>query len=369
MPRQSAQGHVWVGRDETLAEVCGRIEPQAAVGLDIEFMRVDSYFPKACLYQLLVREEVFLIDALAVREFEPLTRLLTSQSNTKVLHATGEDLEVIRTHLGITPCNVFDSQVAAAIVGYGWSIGYAPLVQQVLGVVLKKEARRSDWSVRPLSNAQIDYAVRDVAHLLELHRLLSGELDACGRYGWLREELSREFEREAVDPCSYYLKIRGAGGLEPRQLAVLRALCDWREREAMRRDLPRQWVVRDEHLLRFSRTETLDAESLANQLPRQVARRYGPGLLRAFDAGRQAQELPEPLRSDLNRTDRKRVKLIMAEVGELATRLRVPPELLAKKREIQHCVQTWQVGSPLPDYLNGWRRPFLEPVLTRCIEL
>ena len=364
---QISTTHQWVELDDRLAEVCERIDREGIFGLDIEFMRVNTYFPKAGLYQVSLREEVFLVDALAIRKFDPFVALLASDDIIKVVHGGGEDLEVMRTHLGVEPRNLFDTQLAAAMVGYGWSVGYASLVKETLGIALPKDARRSDWLVRPLSEEQIRYGVQDVAYLLELHRLLDEKLEGTGRRGWMREEIAHWFERDGATPESYYLKIGGARGMRPRQLAILRALCHWREEEAMRHNLPRQWVVRDAHLLRFSRVDILDNELITRELPKGVARRFGRGLQQAFTAGQQAEDVPEPIEDGLREADRGIVKQILAEVAELAVRLEVPAELLGRRRDVQRCVSRWRAGERLPNHLSGWRRPILEPVFVRSL--
>lgn len=364
---RSTKRHVWVDSDTGLEKACADIADAGLFGLDIEFMRVNTYFPDAALYQLATADEVFLVDVLAVTEFDPLKRLLASNSITKVVHAGGEDMEVMRTHLGLQPRNLFDTQLAAAVAGYGWSLGYAPLVKETLAIDLAKDARRSDWLARPLSPKQINYAVQDVVYLLQLHALLVSRLRECGRHGWFTEEISRWFERDGTSPDTYYLKIGGARGMQPRQLAVLRALCAWREREAMRRNRPRQWLVRDSHLLRFARAERLDLERVSRELPRDVAKRFGDGLLEAFETGRCAESVPAPLDKNLSAADRAVVKEILAQLDAVAKDLKVPLELLGRRRELEKCVNEWRAGHPPSEYVAGWRRPYLEPLLVRWL--
>lgn len=359
--------HVWVDSNRGLKNAYAHIADAGIFGLDIEFMRVNTYFPIAALYQLATKDQVFLIDALALAEFAPLNRLLESKRISKVVHAGGEDMEVMRTHLAVQPSNLFDTQLAAAMVGYGWSMGYASLVKEALGVELAKDATRSDWLARPLSRRQVNYAVQDVVYLLEVHAILVSKLGESGRHVWFEEEIPRWFARDGASPDTYYLKLGGARGMQPRQLSVLRSLCAWREREAMRRNQPRQWIVRDSHLLRFARSERLDHDRVSRELPKDVAKRFGDDLIQAFEAGRRAEQAPAPLEKHLPAADRGIVKEIICQLQVVANDLKVPLELLGRRRDVQRCVRDWRSGDPPSKYVSGWRRPYLEPLLVRWL--
>ena len=181
------------------------------------------------------------------------------------------------------------------------------------------------------------------------------------RRTWFDEEMASSLMRDETPPEEYYLKLGGIRQMQPRQRAVLRALCEWREREARRRDQPRQWVVRDEHLLRFARKDRLEEPALSECLPKEVARRYGGQLQKAFARGKES-ELPPAMEDSLPPGSREVVKEILAEVVKLALDIKVPQELLARRREIERCVREWLSKDQLPTYLSGWRRPFLSPI-------
>lgn len=356
-----SSSHHWIDRDESLLNSCHQLSQSRLLALDIEFVRFNTYYPKAALYQLASEQQIFLVDAAALHEFAPLARLLASTEVVKVVHGGGEDMEVIKTHLQVSPRNVFDTQLAASVVGLGWCLGYAPLVNHCLGLELSKHEQRSDWLARPLASSQIRYALQDVAYLLELHAILNEKMDSMGRRAWFDEEMSNWLMRDETPPEQYYLKLGGVRQMRPRQRAVLKALCEWRELEARRRDQPRQWVVRDEHLLRFARKDRLEASVLADCLPADVARRYGGALKRAFATGKE-NDLPPTIEDALPEVPREVVKEILAEVVKLAEELRVPQELLGKRREIERCVREWLSKDQLPSYLDGWRHPFLSPI-------
>lgn len=360
MPRRSPS-HAWIDRDAPLVDACHHLSVSSPVALDIEFARFNTYYPKAALYQLASAREVFLMDATAIEDFEPLASLIASTEILKVVHGAGEDIEVIRTHLGVSPQQMFDTQTAASIVGLGWSMGYATLANLCLGLEISKHEQRSDWLARPLSRSQLRYALQDVAYLLELHAALDDKLRAMNRRAWFDEEMSKQLMREEIPPEQYYLKLAGARQLRPKQRSVLRALCDWREREARRRDQPRQWVVRDEHLLRFARKDRLRKSLLRECLPENIVERYGGALKSAFARGA-ASEPPADMDDAPTMESRQIVKEILAEVVNIALDIKVPPELLATRREIERCVREWLSKNQVPTYISGWRRPFLSPI-------
>ncbi len=353
--------HTWVDSDASLASASKRWNGASVVGVDIEFVRFNTYYPQAAIYQIAAGQAIDLIDAPAIKDFGPLIDLLAAENVIKVIHGGGEDMEVIRTHLGIAPRNLFDTQLAACVTGHGWCVGYAALVSAHLGIELSKEAQRSDWLARPLSPEQRQYCLQDVAYLIELQDILSREIEELGRLDWFQEEMRHWLVREDVAPDERYLRMAGIRQMTPRQQAVLKALCEWRENEAMRTNQPRQWVVRDEHLLRFSRLDSLDRSVVGQVLPSKVAARFGKGLIRAFEAGNASQP-PAEVARPFAHGSRETVRSILKGVTKLAEELNIPPELLGRRREIERCVRAWQNGDHHPEYLTGWRDRYLRSV-------
>ncbi len=359
--------HTWVDSDASLESAARRWAGASVVGVDIEFVRFNTYYPQAAIYQIATDEAIDLVDATAIEQFAPLIDLLDAAHVLKVVHGGGEDMEVIHTHLGMTPRNVFDTQLAACIAGHVWCIGYAALVSARLGVELSKEAQRSDWLARPLSQQQREYCLQDVAYLIELQNILRREIERLGRLDWFEQEMRHWLLRESAVPEDRYLRMAGVRQMTSRQQAVLKALCEWREHEAMRIDQPRQWVVRDEHLLKFARQDSLDRNAIGQALPPRVARRFGRGLLDAFNAG-QAGELPTEVLRPFAKGSREIVKSILKGVTKLAQELNVPPELLGRRREIERCVRAWQSGDRQPDYLSGWRGCYLRSLFDAAFD-
>ena len=344
--------HHWIDSNARLADAAERW--QGVIGLDTEFQRTDTFYPIAGLYQLVAEPEIWLIDPLAIDDWRPLTRALEDPATVKVMHACSEDLELMAHHLGARPVNLFDTQIAYAFVSEQFSISYANLVNHQLGLLLPKQQVRSDWLRRPLSEAQISYAREDVASLPALHRLLSAQLEAKGRWHWFREDMAQREAAPTIEPERYYLGVKGAWRLNGTQLGALRALSAWRERQAMTEDKPRNRVVWDEHLLQFARPTNLTMAQIEARLPRRLARRYGEALMAAHREGSTTPAEaapPRPLSGDQNSQIKQ-----MREIGlERASSLGMAPELLSRRRDLEACLRRHAATGELSALYQGWR--------------
>jgi ribonuclease D len=350
---------------EALEAVASGISGQPTVGLDTEFVRTRTYYARLGLIQIADTSGVWLVDAVELPSLGPLASVLTDPGVERVLHSCSEDLGAFFHHFGALPPSIFDTQIAAALVGLGFSLSYQALVEQVLGVRLEKEETRSDWTARPLSDAQLEYAARDVAHLLALHEDLLARLRARGRESWAREEFARLLDpsRYEVEPAEAFRRVKGAGGLDRRGLATLMILSEWREEEARRNDLARPFVVRDETLLEIARRRPRRPNELPDilTLPPRERRRYGQALLDAVD---RAERMPEhalprqtPRAPRIERAS-ELVRGLQALVADRAKELGVAPEVLAHKRALERLVRevAGHGSRELPPELEGWRR-------------
>lgn len=347
MPR-----HQWIDSNARLADAAERWN--GIIGLDTEFQRTDTFYPIPGLYQLVADTEIWLIDPLAIDDWSPLMRVLEDPATVKIMHSCSEDLELIAHHLRVRPANLFDTQVAYAFVSEQLSISYANLVKALLGLLLSKHQVRSDWLRRPLSDAQISYACEDVASLPAVHRLLSGELEARGRWNWFREDMALREAAPAIDPDRYYKGVKGAWRLNGVQLGALKALCAWRERQAMTEDRPRNRVVWDEHLLHFARPAKLTMALIEARLPRGLARRYGEALIDVHGAGRASPveaALPRPLSGGQGAL----LKQLRAVGLDRAADLGMAPELLARRRDLEACLRHYALTGELSATYQGWR--------------
>ncbi|MDP6824411.1 MAG: ribonuclease D [Dehalococcoidia bacterium] len=237
-----------------LAAFCKRLEGAPYVAVDTEFLREKTYWPKLCLVQIAYDDEAAAIDPLARDiDLDPMFNLMDDESVLKVFHSASQDMEVFFSIAGRVPEPVFDTQVAAMVAGYGEQVGYATLASQIAGVTLDKSSQLTDWSLRPLSDRQIQYALGDVTHLCTIYEDLEDRLEESGRTSWVSEEMAAltDISSYRADPREAYRRVR-IRRPNRKALAVLREVVAWREETAQRRNLPRNWVIRDDALVEIA---------------------------------------------------------------------------------------------------------------------
>lgn len=285
-----------------LADFCARIAKSGFVTVDTEFMRERSYWPKLCVVQLGGAEEAAAVDALAPGiDLTPVFDLMADTAVLKVFHAGRQDLEIFYHLTNRLPDPVFDTQIAAMVCGFGDAAGYETLVSKLTRAHLDKAARFTDWSVRPLTERQVTYALADVTHLRKVYEKLQKKLSQNGRTEWLAEEITTltSTETYAPDPKEAYRRIKTRSA-KPRYLAILREIAAWRELEAQRLDLPRNHVMRDESLVEIAHHIPTTPAELGRT--RAVGRRLAEGpagaaLLEALVRGKAVpdSECPPPI--------------------------------------------------------------------------
>ena len=280
-----------------LVEFCSGLRGAAWLALDTEFIREQTYYPQLCLIQIASTDQIACIDPLALPSLEPLLAILYDLTVTKVLHAAYQDLEVFYNLCGAVPTPIFDTQLAAAALGYGNQVGYASLAQQMLDVELAKIHTRVNWRQRPLAPEWLAYAADDVRHLRDIYQQQLTMLTARGELEGLAESFAALADpaRYQPQPQEAWRRIRDHQRLRggPQQ-AALQALAAWREEQAIRDDRPRRWILHDGPLLDMARYLPTDLESLAqiHRLPPATLRRHGRTLLTLIAAAR--AETPEP---------------------------------------------------------------------------
>lgn len=340
---------------------------QAHVGLDTEFMRVDTYYPGLCLVQVaLPGGRLACIDPMSV---EPaiLSDALVGCRGTVCIHSAAQDLEVLKGSLGFLPERLFDTQVAAALLGRGEQVSYAALVHSLFGVELAKGATRTDWSRRPLSSAQIEYAFADVAYLLDIEGVLSEELERQGKHEWLGHACSELLDQYRGDTGPDVVARFKAGASVPvERQGLLRALVLWREGEAQRRNRPREWIVPGADLVSIARhapASVARLRSIPVSHPDRVGR-YSDTLLDivASNVG-DAPVAPvwEP-RVEMSGEQRALAKRLAGRVRAFCRERSVSPAVLATRADLEALV----LGRPgRLDF--GWRREVLGEVLDEVI--
>ncbi len=360
-----------VAEQVCLQRWCERLRSEPWLALDTEFVRERTYYAQPCLMQIASRSHLICIDLLALPDPQPLFALLEDRAVTKILHAGRQDLELycqMRARVSI-PSPLVDTQIAAALAGFAEQISYADLVQALLGIKLEKHATRTDWTRRPLSEAQLRYAAEDVCHLGALHEELKTRLAALGRSHWLDEECARlcDPSRYRNDPQTAYARLRQGHTLPASGQQVLGALAQWRERTAQRRDLPRAWVLSDAVLLELARRRPRSAVELntIEGLSAGALRRWGTELLEVITAGAAAPAValyaPRQRPSAAQTALCKRLAaLIAARAQEQGLR----PALVASRADMEAFI----LDSTDSLLSTGWRRELLGNELLKLRE-
>ena len=340
-----------------------RLRGADRLALDTEFMRERTYHPQLCLVQIATATDCVLIDPLAGLDLAPLHALLQERSRLKILHAARQDLEVLLLTGGAVPGPLYDTQIAAALLGMPPQAGYAELVARQLGHSIDKGQTRTDWAKRPLTPAQLAYAADDVRHLLTLQTELQTALAARGRADWVALETAT-LENPALyrtDPAAAWKRLKGLNRLQPAEQSAARALADWRERRALESDKPRGWILADEALYAIATRAPATIAELESipSLPPGIVRKRGEELLQLLrQAGNEdsAEPLSAPRRPLPEETAR--ASRLLQVVRDVATTHEICTEVLATRRDVEAIA----FGScELDDsgLARGWRRDLL----------
>ena len=269
-----------------LKKICLGLKDSKWLAVDTEFIREKTYFPQLALLQITDAETIYCIDPLAIDDLTPFYELIESEKIIKVFHAATQDLEIFYHKRKRVPQPIFDTQVAAALLGLGEQIGYASLVKKMLSVELDKSHTRTDWTQRPLQDEQIHYAADDVRYLSNIYPLLVNKLDKLDRLTWMDSEQIRLQDKKNYqpDPDNSWQRIKGAGKLRRQQLNVLRHLAAWREQQAIQFNRPRRWILADKILLDLAMLQPKERTQLAQirMLESKLAERYAEDLLHAI---------------------------------------------------------------------------------------
>ena len=344
-----------------LARLCQRLAGEEFVTVDTEFMRERTYWPELCVVQLAGAHEVAVVDAQAPEiDLAPLGRLFADESVLKVFHAARQDIEICVLRFGDVPRPLFDTQIAAMVAGFGEQAGYDSLVSALTGGTIDKAHRFSDWSARPLSASQIDYAAADVTWLREVYTRLCKRLEADKRVDWVAEEMAdlADPAKYRADPDSVWERLRPRSN-NRRFLALVRALAAWREREAQRVNIPRQRLLRDEVILEIAATapETPDALARARGISRGFAEgRTGASLLAVIAEASALPEdaLPEaPRAREGARPSPALVSLLKVLLAAKCEEHHVAARLVASSDDIDRLAAE---NAPDVAALHGWRR-------------
>ena len=348
----------YINRPEQLPLLCEQINQEPWVALDTEFLREKTYYPKFCLLQIAAPGWVACIDPLAIDDLSPLFEAIYNPNIVKVLHSCRQDLEIFYQITGRIPEPIFDTQIAAPLLGFQENPGYAMLVSSFLNVNLNKAHTRTDWSERPLSQDQIQYAADDVIYLCKIYTKMCEQLEKLGRLNWLDSDfaLLNDPELYQLSPENAWLKVRGKNKLTGRQLSILQSLTEWREQAAQTENKPRNWLFPDDMLLELAKLQPVNLADLSKirNINERSVNRYGKILCELIDAAR--QRLPKPLKEKDRPIKKTPQHEAVMDVLNALVRIRAEenslnPVILATRKDLEQLL----FGEEDCPLLHGWR--------------
>jgi ribonuclease D len=350
----------WIDTSAELTRLCNRLATHPFVTVDTEFMRETTYYPKLCLIQIASEDEVALIDPLADgMDLSPFFALMADANVIKVFHAARQDIETFWNIAKVIPEPLFDTQVAAMVCGFGDQVGYEAIASSLAGAKIDKSSRFTDWSKRPLSEAQLAYAAADVTHLRIVYARLKARLEKSGRTNWVAEEMAilTDPDTYRADPERAWERLKNRAR-KPRDLAVLMELAAWREREAQIKDVPRQRILKDDVLgeLVLAAPKSLQAMAQMRGLPNGFERsRSAAELVEAIQRGlaRPTADLP-PIgqRNGLSNGGAALMQLLKVLLQAASDRHQVAAKIIATSEDLEELAESDSLALPC---LTGWR--------------
>jgi ribonuclease D len=348
----------YIDTPEELEQLCSKIQQEKWLALDTEFLREKTYYPKFCLLQIATLEWVACVDPLVLPSLDMLFEALSNRDIVKVLHSCQQDFEIFYHLTGTILEPVFDTQLAAPVLGVQDNPGYAMLVSTYLNINLDKAHTRTDWSIRPLSEAQLKYAADDVIYLAKIYQIMIKKLADMGRSEWLKEDFDKLLQPDLYDiPVeNAWLKIRGKNKLTGKQLSVLQHLAVWRERIAKQENKPRGWLLKDDLILDIARLQPTTIPELfkIRNMNMRTAKHHGRQLCGLI---KQAQD-QAPVKLHENGKPAKKTPQQEAIIDVLGAIVRVRadqnslnPSILATRKDIEKLLIEDQSCS----LLKGWR--------------
>ncbi len=344
-----ADAHELITTEEELGRLVSRLASEPHVAFDTEFVSEHTYRSQLCLVQVAAPGVLAAVDALAVRRLDPFWRLLAEPGRTTVVHAGREEMGFILHAIGTRPARLFDVQVAAGLVDHDYPAGYAAIVRRFLNQPTNKGETRTDWRQRPLSRAQLDYALDDVRHLEQLWRKLESKLETAGRTGWMQEEMAtwqddveRSFTRKR------WRRVSGLNGLSRRELAIARELWHWRDAVASERDMPPKRVLRDDLLVELCKRKSADERQISaiRGMQRSDLRHILRGLSEAIDRGLALPEAECP-GGERHRAPPPQLNVLgqflATAIAGLCRQMRLAPALVGTSSDMRDLL-AWKLG-------------------------
>lgn len=368
---------MYVTTEDDLAILCEKLKPCEVISLDTEFVRERTYFHRLGLIQVAGDGVCAAVDPILISDISPFLDIITNPKVLKIFHAARQDLEILVRLTGQVITPVFDTQVAAALVGWGAQISFAKIVQKVTGKKISKAETYTDWCRRPLRQSQIDYALDDARFLLPVYEKLGQVLKKMNRQDWIQAEfayLEKPQVYDLPDPRRQFLKIKNVRSLRGKNLAVMVELAAWREEEAIQRDSLPKSVVRDEPLLEIARSLPKKLDDLANirGFHRKEVSKSGAAILDAIKKGLDlpADQIPDLPEFDGYSTGKGVEELLAAYIQIRSEELKIEPSVLAHRKRIHDFVKCFEQQENLDEHflMQGWRKEYVGDLLKSILD-
>ena len=350
----------YINKPEQLDDLCQRIENAPWIAVDTEFLREKTYYPKFCLLQLATPEWVVCVDPIALPDLSKLFKAIYNPNVTKVFHSCRQDLEIFYQLTGELPSPIFDTQIAAPLLGFSENTGYGMLVSSFLNINLNKAHTRADWSSRPLSVDEIQYAADDVIYLCDIYQKMITQLTELGRLDWLKEDFTalENLEQYEVTPENAWLRVKGKSKLTGKQLSIIQVISEWRERIAQKENRPKNWLIRDDLLFDFAKIqpETIEALSKIRGITDRVLNYHGKELCELIKVAKKSPPIPMPeyTKSVFNKDQKQEaiIDILFALVRIRAEENLLNPTILANRDDLESLLNGNHENCLL---LTGWR--------------
>jgi ribonuclease D len=363
----------YIDSESLLGAACEACAKSSFLAIDTEFERTNTYFAHPALIQFYAGRSIYLLDPLTIEDLSPFSNLIHSDSSHIIMHAASEDLGLLKQMTGRSLANLFDTQIAAGFCGFDNSLGYHRLVDELLNVQINKDQTRSNWLRRPLSSAQLKYAALDVYYLPDMQDWLFNRLESLDRHDWLREEIQTFIHQVEVSEVERdYLKLSKNLPDDGEFRSRLMHLCEWRDSNARDRNVPRRQLLEDATMLAITGHSPINVQSLDELLQQlRPARRVKPSDIDSicnYLIATPERDLPPAVQT--LKDYRQTIKSMQDIVRKCATRLELPPAVLASKRMLENFISHVHIAQAedLPKEFCGWRREFLATPLLECLK-
>ena len=353
---------LYINNTDNLRKLCSKLTQGNWITLDTEFLRETTYRPQLCLIQLGNADIIACVDPQVINDLSPLYELLENKNIVKVLHAANQDLEIFYQNMGTVPSPIFDTQIAATLLGHGEQIGYGKLVELVCKIQLDKSQSRTDWSRRPLSNKQISYATDDVRYLRDVYHQLCSELNELGRTDWLNTDFDTMTQSAKYEPDmdNIWKRVKQHNRLHGVQLAVLKHLAQWREEKAIKNNKPRKWISSDNLLIDLSRTlpNTENELSILRSIDTNFIKHHGQFILKLIAEAKQTPKEQWPVIKKfekLSPNQEAMVDYLWAAAKLKATEHNITLSSVTTRKELERLI----TGDHSVNIMKSWRHDLI----------